>query len=707
MRAWFMLVLVAQLQAPVHQVDRPASGIKSLDLGQLRASVRLRLEELRGDAAFPGMTAGFVLRDGRSASVAVGVAELEQKTPMKPNDRMLAGSIGKTFFSAVALQLVAEGKLDLDSPIKNWLADQPWFDRLPNHADITLRMLMNHTSGVPEHVLDRAFIARVRNEPDKKWTPPELVAYVLGKKPLFLAGEGWSYADTNYILAGMIIERVTGNDLYALVDRRLLGPQHLAMTSPSTSRVIAGLIPGHSAKGSPFGIEGPSIRDGRVLFNPQCEWAGGGFVSTSEDLARWAHALYGASVLSDKSRQSLTARGVPAKTGRGDEYGLGVQIRLSPWGKSLGHGGWFPGYLSEMEYFPGAGLAVAVQFNSDDMRSLRKPPRFYVAEVARTILASIPEYPAAATSTQAEILAPGVISTEDDEAGGVFNPEQTEFYFSKLGRYTTFPTVGLLCVSRRRDGRWTAPEALPFSGRYLDLSPRLSPDGERMYFTSSRPLEGTRARVLRIWTVIRKGDAWGEPEALPAPINDDTSWNWGASVSADGTLYFTSTRDGSGHTRIYRSKVEGKGYSKPEQLGAAINSLFNESDPFISPDGKWLFFVATGEFASPTRQTAETLSTGGFSYPRGEIYASRNVGGTWTEARHLGPLVNSVAEESNPALSPDGKYLFFTSGRSPFVVPTAIRMDIDALEGALHSIENGLGNVKYIALDALKLEARP
>ena len=162
------------------------------------------------------------------------------------------------------------------------------------------------------------------------------------------------------------------------------------MTSPSTSRVLDGLVPGYSGKGSPFGIEGPSIRDGKVIFNPQCEWAGGGFVSTSEDLARWARMLYGGDILQKKSLEMLEV-GVPAKTGPGDRYGLGVQIRKSDWGTSLGHGGWFPGYLSEMEYFPSRRLAVAVQFNTDDMRSLGKDLRFFVAEVARAILAHLPE----------------------------------------------------------------------------------------------------------------------------------------------------------------------------------------------------------------------------------------------------------------------------------------------------------------------------
>ena len=112
----------------------------------------------------------FVSRDDGGICVArrpLGLGRDRAGRPGKENsdearDRMLAGSIGKTYFSAVALQLVAEGKLELDSQIKKWLGSEPWFDRLPNDDEITLRMLMNHTSGVPEHVLDPAFIAAVQ-----------------------------------------------------------------------------------------------------------------------------------------------------------------------------------------------------------------------------------------------------------------------------------------------------------------------------------------------------------------------------------------------------------------------------------------------------------------------------------------------------------------------------------------------------------------
>jgi D-alanyl-D-alanine carboxypeptidase len=702
--AVLIVILAGACQVPVF--GHPGAADGGVPIERVHEAMRQKLAELHRAGSFPGLTAGFMLPDGRAGGVAVGMADPVRKVAMQSSDRMLAGSIGKTFVSAVAMQLVDEGSLDIEAKISRWLGAETWFARLPNGPEITLRMLMNHTSGIPEHVYDPAFLAALHDQPERVWTPPELVAYILGKPPLFPAGRGWSYADTNYIVVGMIIERVTDRSLYEEIDSRLIRPLKLENTSPSISRVLARLVPGHVRKGGPFLIEGPTLLDGKLRINPQCEWAGGGFVSTAVDLARWGQALYGGRVLSPTALETTLA-GVPARTGRGDRYGLGVQIRPSPWGLSYGHGGWFPGYLSEIEYFAGPRLAVAIQFNTDDVRSLGRSPRSFVAEAARAILPFIPEYPASETTDRPRVFAPGVISTEDDEVGGAFNPEQTEFYFTKLSPYTTFPSLGVLCVSRRRDGHWTTPEVLPFSGRWLDFPPRLSPDGMTMYFASSRPLDGSRSRLLRIWRAARQGDGWGEPTALPPPVNDDRSWNWGASVAADGTLYFASTRGGVGRTRIYRARRVDGGYSSPELLGPEINSDFNESDPFISPDGQRLFFVSTGQYGAAARSRPGTLATGGFNYPRGEIYLSRLEGGKWTPARHLGRGVNSVAEESSPALSPDGKFLFFTSERSPFIVPTERRMDYDRLETALRSIDNGHGNVMYVSVDATEEEGQP
>ncbi len=359
------------------------------NLNQLRQQIEAKLNELKAAAEYPGVTVGFVLPDGRAGSVSVGYADLESKTLLKATDRMLAGSIGKTYVAAVVLQLVQEGKLNLDDKIATWFGKEPWFVRLPNAQDITLRMLMNHTSGIPEHVLDKAFLAAIKANPDRIWKPAELIAYILDAKPLFVAGKGFSYADTNYILVGMIFERVTKKSLYGEVQRRLLKPLKLERTIPSDRRVLPEVITGYSMLNSPFGYEGRMIRDDKFVFNPQMEWTGGGFASTAEDLAKWAKALYEGKVLKPGSLAQML-NGVDTLGGRGggnnSKYGLACQIRPSEWGVSYGHGGWFPGYLSEMEYFPEKKIAIAVQFNTDAGRQIKRGLRAYIAEVAKIIL---------------------------------------------------------------------------------------------------------------------------------------------------------------------------------------------------------------------------------------------------------------------------------------------------------------------------------
>src|SRR5690606_34417756 len=122
------------------------------------------------------------------------------KAAMKPTDRMLAGSTGKTFAAATALQLVKEGKIGLDDKVSKYLGAEEWFERLPNANDITVRQLMNHTSGLVRYEFKDQFTKDLTANPDKSWRPEELVTYLFGESPPFAAGEGWDYSDTNYIV---------------------------------------------------------------------------------------------------------------------------------------------------------------------------------------------------------------------------------------------------------------------------------------------------------------------------------------------------------------------------------------------------------------------------------------------------------------------------------------------------------------------------
>lgn len=384
----FLPLFAAVIAAPAATAS-PRSPTKS-EFENLKQRVQAKIDDLKLKAEFPGISVGFVLADGRTAGLASGLADVEKKTALKPSDRLLAGSIGKTFVAAVILQLVEEGKLKLDDRLEKWLGMEPWYSRLPNGKELTIRVLLNHTAGLPEYFEQKGFVEAVKADPDKVWAPSELVKYVLDAKPLYAVGKGWSYADTDYILVGMVAEKVTGKLLFDEIERRLLKPLKLEKTIPSDRRVIAELATGYARSRNPLGFEGRTLIDGKLVTNPQFEWAGGGLATTPEDLARWAKTLYEGAVFKNKATLEAMLSGVDATGGRGGgkgtKYGLGVQIRESAWGPSYGHGGWFPGYLSELEYFPDRKVAIAVQFNTDVGKSIKKGLRAYIGDVAAVIL---------------------------------------------------------------------------------------------------------------------------------------------------------------------------------------------------------------------------------------------------------------------------------------------------------------------------------
>lgn len=353
----------------------------------LKSALQLKLDEWHKAGSFPGATLGVVLPNGESFGLAVGFSDRETKIPMKPTDRMLAGSVGKTFAAATALRLIKEGKIGLDDKIEKYLGREPWFARLPNAKDITVRQLMNHTSGLVRYEFKDQFTKDLTANPEKVWKPAELVAYLLDEKPPFEAGKGWNYSDTNYIVLGMIIEKVTGKKFYDEANRRLLKPLKLTDTIPQDGPRLKGVVQGYAGPNNKFGGTDAMIVNGSFAINPQFEWTGGGYASTAQDLARWAKMFYEGKAFSPDLLPQVVD-GVPAPMlGRESKYGLGAIIRQTLVGTSYGHSGFFPGYMTDMMYFPEHKIAVAVQVNTSVGRSLGKPLSRVLVEVMETIKA--------------------------------------------------------------------------------------------------------------------------------------------------------------------------------------------------------------------------------------------------------------------------------------------------------------------------------
>lgn len=373
------VVSVAAITLKVTGVLDPAPQDPVSEVVDLSFALQKRLEELREEVGFPGATASFILEDGRSGRIAVGVIDPGGDEAMPLSARMLAGSVGKMFVAGVVLDLVGRGVLDLDAPVTDWLGDEPWFSRLPNGPDLTLRNLMNHVSGIPDHLEQEGYLTDARalsapgGDPDAVIQPLQAVGYVLDLEPLGPVGGDFSYADTNYILAGLVVEKATGRTYYDLLTERLLEPLGLVETSPQIGRDLPGLVHGHMHAENIFGL--PALThgdDGLLTHNPVLEWCGGGVVSTANDLARYAHLLYRGQALDWDYRPDLL-KGVPLKNyDVPGLYGLATFMLKGDLGTTLGHTGWYPGYHTAVTHYVDHGITVAVQVNRDWETDVRR-----------------------------------------------------------------------------------------------------------------------------------------------------------------------------------------------------------------------------------------------------------------------------------------------------------------------------------------------
>jgi len=266
---------------------------------------------------------------------AVGVADLGGRVPLRAGDGFRAGSITKTFVAVVVLQLVREGRLRLDDTIQRWLPGL-----VPNGRLVTIRQLLAHTSGIADYTADELFLRRTASEPRRTWTPRELIVRAVRMGPAGSPGERFSYASTNYVLLGLVVERVTGTTVGEQLRRRIFAPLRLR----ETSFVPGARIPGRHAHGY-----APSAHDGivgglatardRSSGSASWAWAAGAVVSSAPDLSRFFGALLGGRLLPPSLLGSMR----PAP---GARYGLGLASFRTPCGPAVGHTGNLLGTVS-------------------------------------------------------------------------------------------------------------------------------------------------------------------------------------------------------------------------------------------------------------------------------------------------------------------------------------------------------------------------
>jgi len=330
--------------------------------------IKAKFDSLCAAGKYPGATMTIITPDGVEHNYTYGYSDMEKGIPMKTGDKMLVGSTGKTFVSAIIMQLMDEGKLSEEDMLSDWLGSKEWFDKLPNNEDITIYQLLHHTSGLPRYVFKEDLWTEFTEKPERTWMPEELIAFILDEQAVHPAGEGWSYSDTGYLLLGMVIEELTGNSYYDELQSRILDPLNLDDTSPSDNQLLEGLIPGYTGDHiPPFNLPSKVAVDGMHAINPQFEWTGGGLLSNTGDLALWIKNLYEGRVFSTEQLEKLISP-VDFRTGQPVDtsgYGLGVFVYQTPFGTVWGHGGFFFGYETQLLYLPDHGISIAVQVNAD------------------------------------------------------------------------------------------------------------------------------------------------------------------------------------------------------------------------------------------------------------------------------------------------------------------------------------------------------
>jgi D-alanyl-D-alanine carboxypeptidase len=339
----------------------------------IQRQLQQALDHAVANPAVPGMIVGIWV-PGRGTWVrAAGLADRATKRPMQVQDSARIASITKTFIGTLILQLVGEGKLALDDPI------QQWAPQVPNAQHITVRELLNMSSGLYGYTEDRQWLQQALSPRTglalRQWTPPQLVQVAVAHKPYFPPGKGYHYSNTNFILLGLIIEQVTGQPVEDVLRARILRPLGLQHTVFPTTN---GLPAPHAVGYYPIS---PHRLVNETMMNPSWFWTAGAMISTLDDLHTWAQALAtGALLRPAQQRQRLTWNPYSAATTHGlSRYGLGVSNLVG----FIGHNGGIPGFNTDMWYLPAAHATVVVIANSHDVAGHVAPADDLARQIAK------------------------------------------------------------------------------------------------------------------------------------------------------------------------------------------------------------------------------------------------------------------------------------------------------------------------------------
>ncbi|MGW4163896.1 serine hydrolase domain-containing protein [Streptomyces sp. NPDC004788] len=350
---------------PHHGEDCGPGGLAP----DLTAKLDRTVEDVRKQAAVPGLVVGLWL-PGRGCYVrASGVADKATGQPMFADTYVRTGSETKTFTVTALLELVDEGRVKLDDPIDTYIRG------VPNGKKITLRHLAEMRSGLFPYTSDPDFIHDLFSEPERQLNPWEALSYGYRHKNIAEPGTTFQYCNSNLVLLGLVIEKVTGRPLRDVIHERVVRPGGLRHTFlPKGAE-----FPEPHAHGYSDQTLTGAVAD-TTNWNPSWAWAAGAMISNLEDLRRWAPVLATGELLSpetQKQRLKLLPTGFP-----GLGYGLGI-FDANGW---IGHNGSLPGYETVTVYLPEEKATMVLILNTDSLVAGGQEPSTLVARAITRVI---------------------------------------------------------------------------------------------------------------------------------------------------------------------------------------------------------------------------------------------------------------------------------------------------------------------------------
>ena len=348
------------LQADFYQCENTLS---ENNLAHSKAEPVSELMEAMVSKGVPGIMMSVHTEEDGYFSSSLGKSDLANQIDIQACNLTRVGSTVKTFTAVAIMQLVEDGKLQLDDSITEYLGDET-LQNIANAKEVSIRQLLDHSSGIYNYIQDLKFQTASLNDLIKVWTPEELLDYARNRDAYFEPGEDVYYSNTNYILLGMLIEKIEGKPFYAVFEDRIFEPLGLDMTQfAALDPVPDGIVRGYIDLYSKMELTNATYYSGWDYFT-----ADGGLISNAHDLNIFLTNLFQGNIISQSSLQEIMDWQLPKEMDSDvfvTHYGLGIFQIETKYGPAYIHSGDAIGYFASMAYFPNQKTTITWAVNAN------------------------------------------------------------------------------------------------------------------------------------------------------------------------------------------------------------------------------------------------------------------------------------------------------------------------------------------------------